>query len=256
MTLWTAALTRRRNLALVGGVFTLVLVAAILGSPLVASLLLGIGMTSYATLCARDAGSREFARLVHGPLGPPLQPEVAAEEIETEDLRHAYLAILAAHEELRVSLTDCASVLDALRDLYERCTDMVQAAGRMARGGNALSLYLAAQNPSLPIVAARLDGLGAATKDEDAARAYRHAAAVSRQHAELNGEIAGMYDRTKGRLAAALAFLGVARALVVKLRAIDSEAALAEGESITESVAELRGELELLRASLETALAT
>jgi hypothetical protein len=250
---WAEAVREHRILGVAS--VTLAFAATVLGWPILGWWLLATGAAACFGLIVRDVVSPEFARRVHGPLGPPLRPQVAPEDVEPEALRAEYLGLLSAYEDLRVALTESEAVLGVLRDLYERCGELVQAAGRFARNGNALSQYLAGQSPTLAETPQRLERRGSASADRDAARAYRHAASISRQHLELNRQIQGLYERIEGRLAAAMAFLGVVRALVVKLQALDLEHIQAAGPSITDSVNELRGELDLLEKSLETALA-
>jgi hypothetical protein len=251
--LWLAALSGRAKLAV--ALLTLALVTIAVGWPAVAGGVLGLGAAACFALALRDLTSADFACRVHGPLGPPLRPEVEPEDVEAAPLRGAYLALLSAHEELRVTLTESKAVTEVLRELYARCGDLVQAAGRCARNGNPLSAYLAEQSPALADSPQRFERLGIETGDQDAARAYRHAASISRQHLQLNRQILGLYERIEARLAAATTFLSVVRALAVKLQAVDVEHVQAADSRITDSVNELRDELEILESSLETALA-
>lgn len=200
-----------------------------------------------------DALSPSFARRIHGRIGPPLRPVVRPEDLESQAVRASYQALLTAHEDLRLSLaSDNTGVVEVLRDLFARCGELVESAGRLAKDGDRLSAYLDGQSVSLQDTATQLQRLGASARDADAARAYGHAAAMRRQQIDLNQQIRGLYDRVEGRLAAALAFLGVLRALVVKLRALGD--VQANGATIADSVSELRSELELLETSLEKAL--
>jgi hypothetical protein len=248
--LCAAALGRPRNLAVLLLGIVLFLCAGVAGLPAAAGPLLVVGAFAYCALVARDLGTPELALKVHGPLGAALRPAVAPVEIAPEELRGSYLAIPMAHEELRLALNGSPQVIALARDLYARCGELVDAAGRMARNGNGLAAYLEGQPSTLHELADRLDALALRASDAQAARAFRHAATISHQHVALNREIRGLYDRIRARLAAVKAFLGVAGALVVKLAALDLEQAASAGVPITEAIAELGGELELLEGSL------
>jgi hypothetical protein len=250
-----AALLRRGRLALLGGLLVVVIGAGVAGLPTLAGCALGLGAVSYSALVLREVFRPDLTRLVYGPLGPPLRPEVKPSELGPQEIQSAYVEILRAHEDIRLALGRSQGILEPLRDAYDRLSELVQAAGRVARRGNALQEYLrryCAQN--LETEAAQLEARTAETTDEPAARAFRQAARARRQQLDIYHQIEGLYDRVKARLALVASFLGAVGALVVKLHVLDLEQVEAAGSSISDHLDLLRSDLELLETSLEGAL--
>ncbi len=250
-----AILVRRGRVALLGGVLVLVVGAGVAGLPTLAGCMIGFGAVSYSALVLRDVFRPDLARLVHGPLGPPLRPEVKPSELGPQEIHAAYVDILRAHEDIRIALGRSEGIRDPLRDAYDRLSELVQAAGRVARRGNALQSYLRKHCPqSLESEAAQLEARTGETSDEPAARAFRQAARARRQQLDLYRQIEGLYDRVKARLALVASFLGAVGALVVKLHVLDLEQVEAAGSSISDHLDLLRSDLELLESSLEGAM--
>ncbi|HWM85637.1 MAG TPA: hypothetical protein VNO33_07360 [Kofleriaceae bacterium] len=250
-----AALFRRRRVALMGGLLFVVLGAGVAGLPALAGCMLGFGAVSYSAMVLRDVFRPDLARLVYGPLGPPLRPEVKPSQLAPQEIHAAYVEILRAHEDIRVALGRSDGILEPLRDAYDRLTELVQAAGRVARRGNALQAYLRKYCPQgIESEVTQLEARTGETKDEEAARAFRQAAAARRQQLDIYRQIEGLYDRVKARLALVASFLGAVGALVVKLHVLDLEQVEAAGSSISDHLDLLRSDLELLESSLEGAM--
>jgi hypothetical protein len=250
--LFTAALGRPRSVAAVGTGITLGILAAAFALPLVAAASVGLGCSLYAAFIARDLQDPDFARRVYGPLGAPLRPSVRPEQLQAAELNAAYVGILREYETIRAAMQASQGVVDGLRDVYLRCGDLVEAAGRVARSGDALQRYLAAQNGAdLEQELIRLASLAGATHDAQAASVYGRAVQARRRQLDLHAQIEGLYDRVKARLAVVTSFLATMEAVVVKLNALDLEQLHDEGTSISEQLDELRGEIEVLESSLE-----
>ena len=232
----------------------MVLGAGLVGLPTLAPALLGVGMLLYAALVCRDLTSRAFARSVYGPLGPPLKPEVEMDDLTDapSDIRAMYYGILRRHEDLRVELGSAGEVTaQGLRELYARCTDLVQTAGHVAHGSGALARYLDAHSArSLEAQAEHLDRRGGMTRDAQAARAFERAASARRQQLAAYREIEGFSDRIHARLALVEAFLGGVEALAVKFRTLDAEEALS-AESLSQALEDVKSDLEILEASFD-----
>jgi hypothetical protein len=252
-----AALVRRGRLAMLGGLLLVVAGAGAAGLPALAGCALGVGAVSYSAMVIRDVFRADLARLLYGPLGPPLRPEVRPSDLGPQEIHAAYVEILRAHEDVRVALARSPGILEPLRDTYERVSELVQAAGRVGRRGNSLQAYLRRFCPdAIESDAASLENKMAETGDEQAALAFRQAARARRQQLELYRQIEGLYDRVKARLALVASFLGAVGALVVKLHVLDLEQIEAAGSSISDHLDLLRSDLELLETSLEGALSS
>jgi hypothetical protein len=250
-----AAMVRRRRLALLGSILVAVIGAGAAGLPTLAGCVLGLGAVSYSAMVLRDVFRPDLARLVYGPLGPPLRPEVKPSELGPQEIHAAYVDILRAHEDVRSALARSDGIVEPLRDAYDRLSELVQAAGRVARRGNALQAYLRKYCPQgLESEAAQLDVRMGETSDEQAAQAFRQAARARRQQLDIYHQIEGLYDRVKARLALVASFLGAVGALVVKLHVLDLEQVEAAGSSISDHLDLLRSDLELLESSLEGAM--
>jgi hypothetical protein len=252
-----AAMVRRGRLAVLGGILVAVIGAGAAGLPTLAGCVLGLGAVSYSAMVLRDVFRPDLARLVYGPLGPPLRPEVKPSELGPQEVHAAYVDILRAHEDIRSTLVRSEGIIEPLRDAYDRLSELVQAAGRVARRGNALQSYLRKYCPQgLESEAAQLDLRMGETGDEQAARAFREAARARRQQLDIYRQIEGLYDRVKARLALVASFLGAVGALVVKLHVLDMEQVEAAGSSISDHLDLLRSDLELLESSLEGAMSS
>jgi len=250
-----AALLGRGRLSVIGGAVVMTIGAGVAGLPALAGCVLGLGALSYSAMVLRHLFRPDLFRLLYGPLGPPLRPEVKPSELGPPEIHAAYLEILRAHEDVRVALVRSPGILEPLRDAYERLSELVQAAGRVGRRGNALQTYLGRFCPDgIEADAARLETRMADTGDEEAAAAFRQAARARRKQLELYHQIDGLYDRVKARLALVASFLGAVGALVVKLHVLDLEQVEAAGSSISDHLDLLRGDLEVLESSLEGAL--
>lgn len=255
--LWRAALSRRSRLAVLGSFLVVVVGSGIAGLPALAGCVLGFGAVSYSAMVLRDVFRPDLVRLIYGPLGPPLRPEVKPTELSPQEIHSAYVEILRAHEDVRIALGRSEGILEPLRDAYERLSELVKAAGRVARRGNALQSYLRKYCPQgLETEASQLDTKMGETSDEQAALAFRQAARARRQQLDIYRQIEGLYDRVKARLALVASFLGAVGALVVKLHVLDLEQVEAAGSSISDHLDLLRGDLELLETSLEGALSS
>jgi hypothetical protein len=250
-----AALLRRRRLAAFGGLVVVMIGAGVAGLPTLAAIVLGAGAVSYSALVLRDVLRPDLARLVYGPLGPPLRPEVKPSELTPQEIHSAYVEILRAHEDIRSALAHSEGIVEPLREAYDRLSELVQAAGRVARRGNSLQAYLRRYcQQGLEGEATQLEARIGETADLLAAQAFRQAAKARRQHLDIYRQIEGLYDRVKARLALVASFLGAVGALVVKLHVLDLEQIEAAGSSISDHLDLLRSDLELLESSLEGAL--
>ena len=184
--LFRAALVRRGRLAMLGGLLFVVIGAGAAGLPTLAGVMLGAGAVSYSAMVLRDVFRPDLARLVYGPLGPPLRPEVKPNELAPQEIHSAYVEILRAHEDIRIALARSEGIVEPLRDAYDRLSELVQAAGRVARRGNSLQAYLRKYcQQGLEGEATALEVKIGETADKLAASAFRQAAKARRQQLDI-----------------------------------------------------------------------
>jgi hypothetical protein len=228
-----------------------VLFATVLGASLavaVAGLLpafwvLGLGGVLFTALLVQNRES--------GSLAQPVRPSVQAEELEAIELSAAYADVLRAHEGLRGAMRDGDNPSQDLRDVYQRCTDLVLATGKVARSGDSLRRYMGARSPlTVEAEVARLEDRAARSCDDGAASAYRMAAGARRRQLDTYQQIGTLYDRIEARLVLVTSFLSAVEAMVVKLQALDMERLHDELVSIGEQIDELNGEIGMLETNL------
>ncbi|MCA9673557.1 MAG: hypothetical protein H6709_00980 [Kofleriaceae bacterium] len=230
------------------------LVAA--GAP-VTSLGVVVAGLVYATAAVRRRVRRSLRReRARGPYARPLTPSIQPEQLDAVELRTLYAAVLAIHEELRLSLVDDRRLRDHLRGIYERCTETVLAAGRMARLDNPLHRYLR-DHPRGDLEAriARVDDRAAAAVDDAAVRAYARTGAACARELITHRALAELRDRIRARLELVQASLGAIVATVIKLRVLDLAQLEPSGESLADQLQLLGDETAVLEATLEDGLA-
>lgn len=247
-----AAASRPRNMFLLLTAGVLAGVIGAVGLPIAATAMIGLGGLGFAVAVATDAMRPEFARKLYGPLGPPLRPAVRPTELRSVELVHAYSRLLVAHENVRRALQSSEHLVETLHDIYVQCGELVQAAGRAARIGSRLKGYLETNSPEwLAAEAGRLEQRAQAVGDGHAARTFELAAAARRRQLHTYAQIGGLYARVEARIAMLTSFLGAVEALVVKLEASDLEQLQLAGGEMAGDLERLRGDLEILEASLE-----
>jgi hypothetical protein len=237
----------------------LVLVFAFIGLPALCLWTMGFGAVHYVTLVALHALSPRYVRRVYGPLGPPIDPEVQVEEIAPPDLRNAYVEILQTHEAIRRAIQSGSEhgrhVSTTLSELYGRCTRIVDLVGRVARLGNGLQTYLEGRKPEqLSDEAERLEACAGRTHDDKAARNFRQAAVARRLQHDTLCQIEGFFERIRARLLLVSSSLESVEALIIKVRTLDLENEALAGDSVSEHLADLHADLQLLEATMEDAL--
>lgn len=261
-----ASASRPTNLAVLGSgtVGTAALVAA--GLPVVGLAVLALGGLAYGAMIAFDFKNERFVRKAHGivddpaadvgPLDAPLVPTILPNSLEARDLRALYEQVLASHEQLRGQLVASPDfVKDGLGDAFQRASELVGEAGRVAMRGNVLVRYLAGENAkSIADEIAALDDKARRATDTQARAAWEQAAAGKRRHAALYSAIEGLYDRVRAQLVAIDGSFDEVRARVVKLDAADTAEAVAMGHTIVEQVDQLVADAHELDVAVEQTL--
>ena len=232
--------------------FTLVLI----GSPAFAPWILATGAAHYLMVVALYTFSEGYTQRVHGPFGLPLEPDVDPDQIGPADLRANYLNILRVHEEIRTTLDSNGGGHRALLDVYRRCGDAVQVAGRVALLGNPLQRYLDDHDPArLDAETRRLEMRASITGDREASLAYRQAAAARKRELETYGQLQRLYERMKARLELVAATLASVAATTIKLCTVDLEHLAMTKETLVDQIDSLGEDLRFLESAMEDSLA-
>ncbi|HTM19393.1 MAG TPA: hypothetical protein VL172_02760 [Kofleriaceae bacterium] len=172
--------------------------------------------------------------------------------LEAMELAAAYADVLEAHDAVRAAMSDGDRPREGLALVYARCRELVDAAGQVARSGDAVRRYLGRRTPlALEGEAARLDALAERARDPRAAAAYRMAAQARHRQLDLYHQIGGLYDRIEARLALLTSFLGAVEAMIVRLQVFDLEELHVQVTSISGQLDRLHGEIDLLHLRLE-----
>ncbi|HVK73658.1 MAG TPA: hypothetical protein VM734_10065 [Kofleriaceae bacterium] len=232
--------------------FALVLV----GAPALAPWILAAGTAHYLLVVTLYTFSEGYTNRVHGPFGLPLEPDVDPDQIGPADLRATYLNILRVHEEIRTTLDSNGRVHAGLCDVYTRCGDAVQVAGRMALLGNPLQRYLDDHDPArLDAETRRLEMRASVTSDREASLAYRQASAARKRELDTYGQLQRLYERMKARLELVAATLASVAATTIKLCTVDLETLAMTRESLVEQIDSLGEDLRYLEAAMEDSMA-
>ncbi|HWN70734.1 MAG TPA: hypothetical protein VNM90_24000 [Haliangium sp.] len=249
------------NLGVLGG-GTLGTVALVLsGHPMLGIMVLALGVLAYGALVGLDMFNPKFIRQVYeqGDLdaalraGDAFTPEILPDEIEPDELRATYQAILGSYTQVHDAVGAGGGILQrSLIEANERCAFLVREAGQMARRGNALHRYLARERPrAIEADAERLEGQARSTRDQAAAQSFRQAAQAKRQQLETYLQIEGLYDRIKAQLSVIQTSLDGVHARVVKLNATDPEKAATLGASLSEHLGALQTDMQVLETTVD-----
>lgn len=244
-----------------GTLGTLGLVLA--GKPIIGVFVLALGVVAYGALIGLDMFNDKFIRKVYELPDPDDEqaleapaPAVAVEDIEPVDLRRLYASVLTARQDVLGAVHSAGDLLqESLRDTVERCAELVQEAGRLARRGTGLQRYMSRENPrNIASEAEDLDAQAAATRDDTAAQSFRKAAQSKRQQLETYNQLQGFYDRIKAQLSVIETSLDGVQAKIVKLNATDIEEAASIGASITQHLDALSSDMHMLESTVSETL--
>lgn len=228
--------------------------------PMLGVLVLALGVLAYGALIGLDMFNPAFIRRVYEQGGAGSQADTAGlvaeilpAEIEPEELRATYQAILASYGQVHDAVGAGGGILQRnLTEAQERCAYLVREAGQMARRGNALHRYLARDRPrSIEAEAARLEGQAQSTRDQAAAQSFRQAAQAKRLQVETYLQIEGLYDRIKAQLSVIQTALDGMHARVVKINATDPEKAATLGASLSDHLGALQTDMQVLETAVD-----
>jgi hypothetical protein len=246
---------RPHNVAALFFSMALMTLFALAGVAMPAIAVLGVGLVYYGFAVGAEAMSASLAQRLDGAPGPPLEPEVAPEEIWAPDLRGSYRVLLDLHERIRCSLRDSERICDISSGLYARCTDLVNLAGQSALLANALEPYLS-EHAAVPFGSEirRLKERAQKSSDEQAVRAYRHAAGSRGRQLATCRQLVASRERINARLEAVCASLTWAEAIVVRLRFLSLEQAGLAGDVADDQLDAVREEFNFLERAIEETL--
>jgi hypothetical protein len=250
------------NLGVLGG-GTLGTVALVLaGHPMLGIMVLALGVLAYGALVGLDMFNPKFIRQAYEQSDPDaalraasaaVMPEIMPGDIEPDELRATYQAILSSHVQVHDAVGAGGGILQrSLTEAQERCVYLVREAGQMARRGNALHRYLTRERPrSIEAEAERLAAQARSTRDQAAAQSFHQAAQAKRQQLETYLQIEGLYDRIKAQLSVIQTSLDGVHARVVKLNATDPEKAATVGASLSDHLGALQTDMQVLETTVD-----
>lgn len=232
------------------------------GHSVLGIMVLALGVLAYGALIGLDLFNPRFVRSVYGladpdaeappELGDELMPEISPQQIEPDELRAVYQAILSSYVQVRDAIRAGGGMVQkSLIETYERCGVLVQEAGQVAHRGNALHRYLARERPhGIAASAERLEAQARSTRDQAAAESFLQAALGKRHQLETYRQIEDLYDRIKGQLSVIESSFDGVHAKVVKLNATDPEKAATLGASLSDHLGALRTDIQILETTV------
>jgi hypothetical protein len=161
--------------------------------------------------------------------------------------------MLATHEIVRRSLHDAPHARDMIADLYRRAGEIVQHAGQLARGANAMQLYLDL-DPTTGIESEieRLEDRVGAASDPEIAVAYGRALSARRHQLAARRNVATLRQRIRARLEMATASIAMLGAVAAELGGEHAEQATPAAEALAEHADALSENLQILETMLGT----
>lgn len=246
-----AGVTAPRCMAGIAVAAILATALGIAGLPAAIPWVLAAGGFHFVGIVTRYALSPSYVRELHGEFGLALHPIVEPEEVEPEELRSSYLAILRTHEELRATLHEHEPVSAELRSLYRSCGDAVQLAGRTAVLGGPLRRFLDGRaRASIAEDIVRLDTLADDAADPEAREMLRRASASRRREAEIHADVDTMYARMKARLEVVSATLATAVAAGLHLCTLGVDRSVNAHDALIEHIDALDEDLRFLEDTI------
>jgi hypothetical protein len=205
------------------------------------------GISSIALGSALSSGE------LRGPMRPPA---VAPEAIVSCEVQASYRAILLAFAEVETALDGAPRLRSSMAAVLERCRAAVELTGRIALLANPLQRYLDIHDPGfIRSSLHRLRMRAEAASDDAAAGAWSHAVSARMRQLAILEQLIAKRDQICARLALVHAAFESFAAAIVKLHTLDEELLVLAGESVTDQLAEIGADLDVLEAALEPELA-
>lgn len=180
----------------------------------------------------------------------PRDRYLSPDDVADPMLRHTYVAILGAREQLEDVLARAKGFKSSAPELRQRCNEAIALCARIAPVANRLHAYIAENEPwETAREAALLRSRATATKDDETARNLRLAAEAYERQLAAYDELARTRDRIQARLDLVLASLRSFAAAVVKQQTLEDEDFALAGESVSEQVDGVQRELAVLESA-------
>jgi hypothetical protein len=180
---------------------------------------------------------------------------VPHEAIVASEAHAGYCAVLLGFADLERALADAPRLRKSLASVIERCRAAVALSGRIALLANPLQRYLDThETVAIQMALDRLRARAEVASDDATVAALGHAACARMRQLVVLEQIAAQRDRICARLALVHAALEAFAATIVKLQSLDDEQIVLAGESVTDQLAEIGGDLEILESALGPAL--
>lgn len=180
---------------------------------------------------------------------------VPHEAIVASEAHAGYCAVLLGFADLERALADAPRLRKSLTSVIERCRAAVALSGKIALLANPLQRYLDThETVAIQVALDRLRARAEVASDDATVAALGHAAGARMRQLVVLEQIGAQRDRISARLALVHAALEAFAATIVKLQSLDDEQIVLAGESVTDQLAEIGGDLEVLESALDPEL--
>lgn len=181
---------------------------------------------------------------------------VSADTIVAGEVQASYRAILDTLTDVEDAIAAAPRLGGSLAPVIERCRGAAALSGRIALLANPIQRYLDLHDAGLMRQALdRLRARAEAATDQVAISAWSHAAAARVRQLAIVEQIQAKRDQICARLGLVHATLETFAAEIIRLQALDDEQVALAGESLTEQLDEIGGDLEVLEVALDPELA-
>lgn len=251
-----ASATRKLHLGVAGAGIGIALVTSVLdlGGQLLPALTLSLGMLAYAAMVALDVTNPAYIRRVNTRVDDTdAEAWLNPMTLRDQEIREVYAAIQAGMEKCRAlySATN-KSLRSSLADGMKRSEELVVVAGRAAKRSDAIRRHLDSDSPAdLSTELQRLRALADRTQDQTARDGFLQAAEAKSKELETYHQLQGLRDRIHAQLKVIDTSLDTLAAKLVKLEASDVTEAISINDSITENVATMTSDVQILETTYE-----
>lgn len=208
------------------------------------------GGAAYAALVAWDLSSRTFWQ----KLAEPTAPLPRADQVFDPETREAVGRIAAAREQINRAMKDTPdAVASHVRPVVDSLAELDGRVGRLAARADQIARHLAAT--STEGLRKEIDQLGArAARARDAGAQREYAEARAMREAQLDSlvQLGAAHDRVLASLARILTTLETIPTQLVKMRALDAQAADGFSGDVGEQLDRINVELRAFEETLET----